>query len=724
MDKIIIKGAKENNLKNIDIEIPRNKIVCFVGVSGSGKSTIAFDIIAREGQRQYFESLSSFARRYLAKSNRPDIEDIKGLSSTVIISQEKLARNPRSTVGTVTECYTYLRLLYARCGLPIMDSSYFSFNHPNGYCPKCKGLGKEFYINPDKVLDREKSISEGAINHHNWKPGTRHYHILKSSGKIDIDKKIKDLSQKDIDFLLYCPRIELSNRDQGFVQSFSHEGIITRMVARAGDNRYKSREYMENPLLEYRRCSECDGGRLKKGSLEVMINNKNIGQVANIPISNCIEFIEKIDHPHAEIIKPRLLELLRHLKSTGVGYLSLNRSTDTLSGGESQRVKMSRQLGCDLVETIYVLDEPTVGLAKSDIYNVINNLKKLRDSGNSVLVIEHDREVIRNADFIIEIGPGGGDQGGKIVFCGEINEFLKSNTLTARCLQIDDLNKKKFVREAKGYYKIRNARKHNLKNININLPKNVLIGLCGVSGSGKSSLVEEIKSQLNEKIIVVDQTKIGASKRGCIATYAGIFDSIRKLFSSENKVSIGKFSYNSSGGCSECKGIGYIDMDMNFLGNVKIKCTRCKGKRYENDILKFLFRNRNIVEVLDMTVGEACKFFKEKEILDQLELLDEVGLSYIKLGQSLDTLSGGESQRLKLVSRLQSKGNFYILDEPTSGLHMADVKKLLILLDKLVDSGNTVLVVEHNSDVLDSCDYLVELGPKGGEEGGYLISKF
>ena len=722
---ITIKRATENNLKNVNLTIPRNKVVCFVGVSGSGKSTVAFDIVAREGERQYFESLPSFARRYLPKSNRPNVAEIKGVSASIVISQDRVHGNPRSTVGTLTEAYTYLRMLYSRVGLPSMDSSYYSFNHPYGACKKCKGLGREISINVDLIIDREKSINEGGIRHHNYKPGTRMFNILAAAERLDFDKKIKDFDPEELDFLLYSPHITLKNSDQGFIQSYSWEGIIGRGVKRADDLRGVSdqkKKYEAGYWIE-RPCSECHGGRLNSKSLEVKLNGKNIGEVANMPLDECLAFVKDLNHRNAEVIKPRLIDQLQGLINVGVDYLSLNRSADTLSGGEAQRVKMARQLGCDLVETVYVLDEPTAGLHPRDVTKVVENLARLRENGNSVIVVEHDETVIRSADHLIEVGPGGGKKGGEIVATGTLKELVANpQSITGKYLSGEKgIKAKSEYRKPSGFISIANATRHNLKNVSINVPTGVLVALTGVSGSGKSSLVEELVSQQVNKVVLIDQGQVGSTKRGCIATYVGAFDKIRQYFAKENRMHPSLFSFNSHGACEVCKGVGIIEMDMNFLGDIKIKCESCGGTRYKEKVLRYKYKDKNIVEVLQMTAIEARDFFDDEEIKEQMSLLAEVGLDYMELGQTLDTLSGGESQRLKLASRLQAKGEFYILDEPTSGLHFADVEKLLGLLNRLVDNGNTVLVVEHNLDVIKNADWVIDMGPEGGEKGGQIV---
>lgn len=724
MNKISIRGARENNLKNIDLVIPRNKVVCLIGVSGSGKSTIAFDIIAREGERQYFESLPSYARRYLNKSNRPEVDEIKGISASIVISQDRVRGNPRSTVGTLTEAYTYLRLLYSRVGLPSMDSSYYSFNHPYGACKKCKGLGRAIEVNVAKVIDKSKSLNEGAIVPSDWYVGGRQWSIIKASRYFDMDKKIADYDSEELDRILYASPEILQSVSGEFIDRWTFQGVVHRIIHR-NNNTHRDLSESDLKYFELTDCPDCHGGRLNIKSLEVRLNGKNIGEVANMPLEECLAFVKSLKHSNAEVIKPRLIVQLEGLINVGVGYLSLNRSADTLSGGEAQRVKMARQLSCDLIETVYVLDEPTAGLHPRDVDKVVENLNRLRDNGNSVIVVEHDESVMRNADYLVEIGPDGGKKGGEVIAMGTIDNLIANPvSLTAKYLSGNKVIAAKTIyRKASGQLKVVNATRHNLKNITADIPTGVLVALTGVSGSGKSSLVEEIMSQHGDNIVLIDQGTVGANKRGCIATYVGAFDRIRMYFANTNNMHPSLFSFNSHGGCEMCKGVGYIEMDMNFLGDVKIKCESCGGSRYKEKVLRYKYQNKTIVEVLAMTASEIEDFFDDSEIKAQMKLLNEVGLDYMEMGQTLDTLSGGESQRLKLASKLQQSGEFYVLDEPTSGLHFADVEKLIKLLNRLVDNGNTVLVVEHNLDVIKNADWVIDLGPEGGEKGGQIIAQ-
>jgi excinuclease ABC A subunit len=750
MNNIVIKNAREHNLKNIDITIPRNKLVCFVGVSGSGKSTIAFDIIAREGQRQYFESLNSYARRYLPKSNKPEVDEIKGISSTVIISQDRIRGNPRSTVGTITEIYTYLRMLYSRVGLPSMDSSYYSFNHPYGSCPACKGLGRKISPDFNKLVDMNLSLNEGAILHRNVKPGTMYWNIIRSTDFFDMDRKLKDYSDEKLELLKSSPPVRFKDSEATFGYTF--EGLIN-WIERRNSKSVRDMSETDKDFYTIKACDECNGWRLNEKSLSVKLNEKNIGQVGNMPITESIEFIKSIKHKNAEVIKPRLLEQMQNLINVGVGYLSLNRSADTLSGGEAQRVKLARQMSCDLIETIYVLDEPTAGLHPRDIDMVVKNLKRLNANNNTVLVVEHDETVMRSADYIIEIGPGAGKFGGNIVAMGDINEIIKNkDSVTGKYLREKETEKQiqthpalpcqggiqnvaiPLTRGTKGVLPIRNATRNNLKNVNVDIPLGMLVALTGVSGAGKSSLVDEIVYQYStvgngrdrslpgvKSLQLIDQSPIGRMSRACIATYVGAFDEIRKIFSQETHMSASLFSFNSHGGCIECKGAGFIEMDMNFLGDVKIICENCHGNKYKEKVLQYKFKDKNIVDVLKMTAIEAKEFFDNKYIDERMDILIEVGLDYVELGQTLDTLSGGEAQRLKIASRLNNKGEFLIFDEPTTGLHFADIEKLMKLLNRLVDNGNTVLVIEHNLTVISQADWIIDMGPEGGDKGGEVL---
>ncbi len=725
---IEITGAKEHNLKNINLTIPRNKITTFVGVSGSGKSTIAHYNIYAEGKRQFLESISTFAARLMKRTQRPDVDQIKGLSPTILIDQARLGSNPRSTVGTATEIYTYLRLLFSRGGSKQLDAGYFSFNNPKGACKVCKGLGIEVDVDLNALLDYDKTLNEGAIKNTGYKPGGRYLNILLTTGKIRFDVPLKNLTKEESNFLLYSPQVKLKNAEQGFVQSYSWEGIVPHIVKRTKDLRgvSETKEKQDGAYRVMRNCTVCNGSRLNETALSSTIEGKNIGYYSNLPISDLVKEIRNIKMPLVQPIVDRIATSSQTLLDVGVGYLHLNRGLDTLSGGEAQRIKLARELGSDLIEVIYVLDEPTAGLHPKDRDRLIGILKGLKNSQNTVIVVEHDDLVMRESDFLVEVGPKAGKYGGEIMFVGTPEEIIASEqSLTGKYLKEDNKKVAKTnVRKPTGFLKVTNANLHNLKNVNVNIPTGVLVAVTGVSGSGKSSLIIDIFSrQYADKVILIDQSPIGGSPRGNAATYVGAFDLIRDLFAKENHIRKSLFSFNGEGACPDCGGLGYIKTDMHFMADVKIVCETCLGKRYIPKVLEYKYKSKNMVDILNMTIAEAYDFFEDLEIKRRFKTLVEVGLDYLELGQTHDTFSGGEAQRLKLASKLHKKGEFYVLDEPTSGLHFSDIEKLMILLNKLVDQGNSVLVIEHNLDIIRQADWIVDIGPGGGSEGGRIIAE-
>lgn len=913
-DKIIIKGAREHNLKNIDLEIPRNKLIVMTGLSGSGKSSLAFDTIYADGQRRYMESLSSYARMFLGQMEKPDVDSIEGLSPAISIDQKTTSKNPRSTVGTVTEIYDYLRLLYARIGIPhcpvcgreikqqtvdqivdklfeleegtkiqllapiargrkgtyakeldnarrsgyvrvridgnmydlseeiildknkkhnieivvdrlvikdgiksrltdsietvmslsggmlavdviggeemLFSQSYacpehnisieelnprmFSFNNPFGACPKCTGLGTFSRIDPDLIVpNKDLSIRQGAIKASGWNTLTEgsiaimYYNGIAKKYNISLDTPFKDLPKEAADAFLYGTkdRLELQIIDSfgGGVRYSKFEGIINNL-----ERRYKesSSEYSKSEIADCMNeinCPECKGERLKKESLSVTIGGINIIDFTKFSISEALDFINNLKLTEREMmIAERILKEIRErlgfLKSVGLEYLTLSRSSGTLSGGESQRIRLATQIGSSLMGVLYILDEPSIGLHQRDNDKLIETLKHLRDIGNTLIVVEHDDDTMLAADHIVDIGPGAGVNGGEVIFSGTVDELLKSeNSVTGQYLS----GKKKIPlpekrRKGNGNYLIiKGAAENNLKKINVKIPLGELICVTGVSGSGKSSLVNEIlykhlAAKLNrakiragkfksieglenlDKVICIDQSPIGRTPRSNPATYTGVFTDIRELFAQTSDAKThgygaGRFSFNIKGGrCEACEGDGIKKIEMHFLPDIYVPCEVCKGKRYNRETLEILYKGRSIYDVLEMTVDEGVKFFENHpKILRKLKTLQEVGLGYIKIGQPATTLSGGEAQRVKLSTELSKRATgktIYILDEPTTGLHTADVHKLIEVLQKLADTGNTVLVIEHNLNVIKVADHIIDLGPEGGTGGGTVVA--
>ncbi|EDT84420.1 excinuclease ABC subunit UvrA [Clostridium botulinum] len=723
-ESIYVAGAREKNLKNIDIEIPKKKITVFAGVSGSGKSSLVFDTIAAESQRQLNETYSSFIRHRLPHYGQPDVDSIKNLSVAIIINQKRIGGNSRSTVGTITDIAPLLRLLFSRIGKPFVGySDVFSFNNPNGMCMNCDGLGKVHSINIDKLLDKNKSLNEGAILFPTFKPGGWRLKRYIHSGLFDNNKKIKDYDEKELDLLLNKTDIKIEKGDPEWPKTSLYEGLIPRIersfFKKEGGEREKYKKEI-NKIVTKEICPVCRGARLNEKILSCKINGKNIADCTKMQINDLIIFMKEIKEQSAQTVLKALISRLEHLEYIGLGYLSLDRETSSLSGGESQRIKMVKQLGSSLTGLTYIFDEPSIGLHPHDIGRINKLLKMLRDKGNTVLIVEHDPDIIKIADYIIDMGPKAGIEGGNIVYKGTPEGLLQSNTLTGKALQYKP-QIKLHTRKAKGWLSIKNANLHNLKNINVDIPKGVMTVVTGVAGSGKSTLINGLLPKIYPETIFIDQGAIHASIRSNIATYTGIFDFIRNLFAKENNVKSSLFSFNSEGACPECKGLGVTYTDLAFMDTVISTCEVCEGNRFTDKVLNFKFRGKNISQVLKMTVAEAIDFFKEDEIYLVLRRLVDVGIDYITLGQPLNTLSGGELQRLKLAAQLDSKGNIYVLDEPTTGLHISDITKLVAIMNRLVNQGSTLIVIEHNLDVMTQADWIIDLGPEAGENGGKIM---
>jgi len=720
---IQIRGARENNLKDVSLRIPKRKITIFTGVSGSGKSSIVFDTIATEAQRQLYENFSLFIRNFLPRYPPPEADAIENLSMAVIVDQKRLGGGSHSTVGTVTDIYTLLRLLFSRIGQPNVGySNAFSFNDPQGMCPECGGLGKKVGVVSDDFIDLTKSLKEGAVKVPFFAPW-EHF-AYTASGFFDIHKKLKHFTKEEMDLLLHGKGRKFKMKFGDSSINVTYLGIIAK-VERSYIRRdikllsERTRKAVE-PYLRPRPCPLCKGARLSQAALGSKIRGRNIADLSAMEIGELVPFLRKVTGAVAAPILTTLVERLEHVVDIGLEYLSLNRETDTLSGGESQRIRMVKHLGSSLVDVMYIFDEPSVGLHPRDVHRLNELLQKLRDKGNTVIVVEHDPDVIKIADHVVDVGPHAGTAGGRIVFEGRYEDLLGADTVTAKHLQ-QALPLKDEPRRASGKLPIKNARDNNLQNISVDVPTAVLTVITGVAGSGKSSLINEAFLRQHPDAVVIDQSAVGASTRSNPATYTGVMDDVRKAFAAANQVNAGLFSFNSKGACEKCNGSGVIYSDLAFLDAVRTPCEVCHGRRFKDDVLAYKFKGKSISDVLALTVAEALDFFTEKPIVRTLTAMRDVGLDYLTLGQPLSTLSGGECQRIKLASELHKQGSVYVLDEPTTGLHRSDVSHLLAILDRLVNAGNTVVVIEHNMDVIRNADWIIDLGPEGGSKGGRVV---
>lgn len=728
---IIVENAHTNNLKNVSINIPKHKIVVFSGVSGSGKSSLLFDTIYTEAQRQLIETFSSFARARLPKLSRPDVDEIKNLSTPIVIDQKKMGSNLRSTVGTATELATYIRLLYSRIGQPFINqpSFAFSFNHPEGMCQCCHGLGKVVHIDEDSFLDREKSLREGAILHPFYKKNSYMLKELIQYGIFDNDKPLREWSKEELHKLLYSEPIELSKEQTGLTYRRFHEGIITKIersvMEKGNDEKEEDEQNERERFLVYKTCPECHGTRINKRARGVKINGIGIDEAFRMELSELLEFMRNVNDPQGISVPliRKIVYVLEQLVRIGVPYLTLERPVSTLSGGESQRVKMARQLDCNLTDLLYVLDEPSVGLHPRDTERLIALFNELRDKGNSVFVVEHDPDIIRCAEWVVDMGPKAGSLGGSVIYNGTAEGLLSAEGLTAEQLR-KRLGSDSFrpTRQWSDYYLIENACENNLKNITVRIPKGVLTVVTGVSGCGKSSLIHGCFVPQHPEACVINQEPVGRTTRGNIVSYMGVFNHIRKLFSETTGQEQSLFSFNAAGACPKCEGRGFLSFEMSFLDAVRTKCDDCNGKRYNSRAQSYKYKGKDISEVLDFTVNQAFDFFGDvPSILKHITLLQDVGLGYLTLGQSLSSLSGGESQRLKIATVLKKTGGLYVMDEPTTGLHMNDIENFFSIIDRLVNSGNTVIIIEHNPDIIRRADWMIDLGPEGGSKGGYLL---
>ena len=777
---IIIRGATENNLKNVSLRLPKHQITIFTGVSGSGKSSLVLDTIAAKSRRELNDTFPTFVQQYLPKYGRPHVESIENLPIAIVIDQKKPAQNSRSTVGTYTDIAALMRLLFSRVGKPFVGySESFSFNHPEGSCPRCSGLGEIRELDIHKLVDFDKSLNdEDTIHYIAFGKGGWRWIRYAHSGLFDLDKKIKDYTPEELDQFLNSPQIRLKNPPANWPKTAKYEGLIPRMY-RSIINSEEGLLHAAvlNPMLRMGTCPDCGGTRLSKRVLSCKIDGMNIAEACALSITKLNRWISSIADPLAADLKAAIGARLTALEEIGLGYLSLDRGVGTLSGGEAQRCKIAKYINSSLSDVLYILDEPSTGLHNHDIQLMKRSIQRLRDAGNTVLLVEHHQEMIRMADHIVDLGPGPGIDGGRIVFEGTYDELLQSGTATGEMLQRTG-DFKSQPRQPKAFFPLRHACLHNLQDISIDLPLGVFAVVAGVAGSGKSSLMESLMRACGEEQktdgelpIYISQKNIGVSLRSTPATYMDVAPDIRKMFARKYKLKEAYFTFNGKGACPVCGGKGVIVSEMAFMDNIETVCDACGGLRYSKEALQYKLSPQplpnkegsgipslgsdsqserpstplksyppygggaggearegqgggsslSIAEVMDLSVRLASDFFRGTVIEQKLRPLMDVGLGYLHLNQALSTLSGGELQRLKIASYLGERGKTFIIDEPTDGLHPKDVQRLVNLFEQMVDEGNTVYVVEHNTDVIKAADYVIELGPSAGEQGGRIL---
>ncbi|MES9543546.1 ATP-binding cassette domain-containing protein [Actinomadura sp. NPDC000600] len=741
-DHIVITGARNNNLKDVSLRIPKDRLVVFTGVSGSGKSSVVFGTVAAESQRQLNETLSWFARDRMPRHERPDADVIDHLTPAVVVDQRPIGGNARSTVGTITDISPVLRVLFSRHGTPgAGEAAAYSFNDPRGMCPECDGLGHVARVDLDRFLDTDRSLNEGAVHFPPFGVGTFVWQLYAESGLFDPDKPLRDFTPREWDLLLHGKgfRVPRLNRT-GSMGHNAYEGMLERFhrlyIKRdLGSLPPKVRDAARRVVREDT-CPACGGARLNAAALASRIGGRTIADLSRMEIGDLVAALGEITDPVAARVAGEAVTRLRRLEDIGLSYLTLDRPTRTLSGGEAQRLKVVRHLGSSLTGMTYIFDEPSAGLHPRDVDRLNALLLRLRDKGNTVLVVEHDPAVIGVADHVVDMGPGAGVRGGEIVFTGTVEGLRAAATPTGRALRRAAPVKTRF-REPTGWLVVAGARANNLKDLTVRFPTGVLTAVTGVAGSGKSTLVMDEFAARHPDAVVVDQSAIAASRRSSPATFVGVMDPLRRLFARVSGAPAALFSHNSEGACPECDGNGVIVTDLAFMDPVTTTCEACGGGRYRPEVLAHTVRGRTIADVLAMTAEEALAFFTgpaapspgggdpagtaERAIAERLRALNDVGLGYMTLGRPLGSLSGGERQRIKLATRLHRAGTVYVLDEPTTGLHMSDVGALLALLDRLVDGGGTVIVVEHDQQVVEHADWVVDLGPGGGRHGGEVV---
>lgn len=728
---IKINGAYENNLNHVSLSIPKHKITVFTGVSGSGKSSLVLDTIAAKSRRELNDTFPTFVQQYLPKYGRPHVDSIENLPIAIVIDQKKPANNSRSTVGTYTDIYALLRLLFSRVGKPFVGyAESFSFNHPEGSCPRCSGLGEIRELDIHKLVDFNKSLNdEDTIHYIAFGKGGWRWIRYAHSGLFDLDKKICDYSPEELDLFLNSPQIKLKNPPSNWPKTAKYEGLIPRMyrsIINSEEGLLHSA--VLNPMLRMGVCPDCGGTRLSPRVLSCKIEGKNIAEVCSMSISRLNEWIHSLNSPLAVDLKQAIEARLTALDDIGLGYLSLDRAVGTLSGGEAQRCKIAKYINSSLSDVLYILDEPSIGLHHHDIKLIRQSVQRLRDAGNTVLLVEHHKEMISIADHIVDMGPGAGIDGGNIVFEGTYPKLLKSYTDTGKMLSVS-CEIKTQPRKPASMFTLKNATLHNLNGVNVYFPLNTFCVVAGVAGSGKSSLMECFRHSWpqSEDVIYISQKNIGISLRSTPATYMDVAPDIRKLFAKKHKMKEQYFTFNGKGACPVCGGKGVIISEMAFMDNIETICEACGGLRYSNEALDYTITSTdgskvlNIAQVMDLSVRLASNFFEGTIIEKKLKPMMNMGLGYIHLNQALSTLSGGELQRLKMASYLGENGKIFIIDEPTDGLHPKDIHRLIDLFNQMVENGNTLYIIEHNLDIIKSADYIIEMGPGPGEKGGKVI---
>ena len=721
MADIIVQGLTQNNLKHVSFRIPKEKITVFTGVSGSGKSSIVFDTIAAESQRQMNATYPAFVRSRLPKYPKPAVERIDHLTASVVVDQSPLGGNARSTVGTISGLYSSLRLLFSRIGSPYVGTaSYFSFNDPNGMCRTCSGIGKITQVDIEAILDRDKSWNEGCVKDSLYSPGTWYWKQYAKSGLFDLDKPLKEYSDEEYNLLLYGSRNGMDKPENPKVTGIYHKYTKT-LLNRDISNKSRHTQEKSQNLIAETVCTECHGQRLNQEALSCKINGCSIADLCGMELTQLREVLLQITDKTVDVLVQTLIEGLDRMIEIGLPYLHLNRDTPSLSGGEAQRLKLVRYMGSSLTGLTYIFDEPSAGMHPRDVYRMNSLLKQLRDKGNTVLVVEHDKDVISIADYVIDVGPQAGQNGGEIVFAGTYPELLRSGSLTGNAM-METLPVKMEPRKRTGSLPVRGACLHNLKNVDADIPLGIMTVVTGVAGSGKSTLISQVFArQYESDIVMVDQGPITATNRSTPASYLGFFDEIRKLLARESGKPDGLFSFNSTGACPVCGGKGVIVTELAYMDPIVTECEACFGMRYNEEALACTYKGKNIVELLGMTASQAMDLFEDAKIRKHLKVMQQVGLSYLTLGQPLSTLSGGERQRIKLAKNLGKKGSIIVMDEPTTGLHASDIQNLLKLFDLIVSRGNSLVVIEHNLDVIKQADWIIDIGPDGGKNGGEVV---